>query len=89
MARARTAEAMTPDELFEARGQLGWSRGKLGCALRLSGNFNVWRSHVAEMENGARRISGPISVCVWSFLDGYRPPGFDEFATDPPGYEPD
>jgi hypothetical protein len=71
---------MTPDELYEARAQLGelWGykrplrAAELGRALRLGGRSPG--ESIRDYERGKTGISGPISVCVDMFLTGTLPP---------------
>lgn len=68
----------TPADLHQARRRLGWSVYKLARALRLTGDREQQGKRVREMENGAKPISGPVTVAVEAFEEGYRPDGFDE-----------
>lgn len=63
-------------KLKEARRELGWSVNDMADALRLS-PANGGTS-IRKMENGKTPISGPISVAVEAFLDGFIPHGFYE-----------
>lgn len=74
----------TATDLKRARESLGWSVYVLARALRLcetdapSDDQGVMQAgkRIREMESGVRRISGPVSVAVEAFVDGYRPEGF-------------
>lgn len=61
------------NELKAARQELGWSLAELARALRLGGGGDKPAQYVREMENGARSISGPVTVAVEAFLAGFRP----------------
>lgn len=63
-------------KLKEARHKLGWSVNDMADALRLS-PANGGTS-IRKMENGKTAISGPISVAVEAFLEGFIPYGFYE-----------
>ena len=78
---------MTPetDELIRdgydvkaARQELGWSLSTMAEFLRLSGGGDQAAKVVREMENGARNVTGPVSVAIEAALDGFRPEGFSE-----------
>lgn len=71
---------MTPDQLHEARRELGlkWGFGRplhcteMGIALGLSGKDPG--QSVRDYERGATRISGPIAILVTLYLKGILPP---------------
>jgi hypothetical protein len=80
---------VTGKELFEARATLGmlWGLGKplgpneLARALRLTKNG---ASNILAMERGAKPVSGPIAVCIETWLaTGYRPPHTADPTQDP------
>lgn len=66
----------TPEDLMDARDQLGWSTSELGLALRLAGDRQRRGSYVRDMENGARPINGPVSLAVEALVSGWRPDDF-------------
>ena len=72
MARALQSlgAAMTPYQLAQARQALGWSVTRLANALRLR---DGGPRRVRAMESGDNPISGPVSVAVEAYLDGWRP----------------
>jgi hypothetical protein len=61
---------MDANEFYKARKRLGMSPTELGQALRLKGDAG---GHVREIEDGARPVTGPISVAVEAMLTGWRP----------------
>lgn len=61
----------TPADLKAARRALGWSLSEMAGALRLSGDKGAQR--VREMEDGAKPLTGPVTVAVEAFLSGWRP----------------
>lgn len=63
--------------LRQAREALGWSPATLAQALRLTSFEKHGGSRILEMEAGQRRISGPVTVAVESFLRGFLPMGFE------------
>lgn len=75
----------TGADLRRAREQLGWTQFDLALALKLEAparDGNPARMKIAtrirEMENGTRDLSGPISVAVEAFTNGFRAAHFDE-----------
>lgn len=67
----------TGDDLRHARERLGWSLSQLADALRMQGEADAC-TRLRKMEAGRRPITGPISVAVEAFSDGFRPEGFRE-----------
>ena len=71
---------MTPEELRNARGELGrmWDFGRpvsmteMGLILRLTGHDPG--ASIRDLERGKSRISGPVSVAVDMMLAGAIPP---------------
>ena len=63
--------------LMWARKQLGWSMLGMAYALRMEGPDDKLKSRIHEMEIGTRTLSGPITVAVEAFLQGFLPDGFD------------
>lgn len=66
----------TGEHLRQAREALGWAPHDLAKALRLSSADKHGASRILEMESGARKISGPLSVAVEAFLRGFVPHDF-------------
>lgn len=70
---------MTGDDIRNARAKLGelWGLGRplhmseLGRALRLRGADPG--ASVRDIETGKTAISGPVSIVIEAFLDGYHP----------------
>jgi hypothetical protein len=62
----------TGQDLRAARVQLGWTTYEMGSHLRLSDDIAKGGQRVREMEDGAREVTGPISVAVEAFLAGYH-----------------
>jgi len=79
---AREGDAMTPDEMRDARGALGhmWGYGRpltmreMGLVLRLRGKDPG--ASVRDYETGKTEISGPLSLAIEALLAGFRPPGW-------------
>lgn len=68
----------TGADLSRARQRLGWSVYALARALRLTGDRLQSGKRVRDMEDGAKPISGPVSVAVEAFETGFRPEGFSD-----------
>jgi hypothetical protein len=74
------------EDLHRARRGLGWSVTQLARALRLcppdaaADDQRVKKAgdRIREMERDVRDISGPVSVAVEAFEQGFRPEGFKE-----------
>ena len=68
----------TPADMKAARLRLGWSFRDMARALRLAQVETKGPDRVRDMENGARDISGPVTVAVEAFVSGFRPDGFTD-----------
>ncbi|MFY8162649.1 MAG: hypothetical protein ACOVKC_00270 [Brevundimonas sp.] len=61
-----------------ARHELGWSMLQMARALRMEGPDTKLKGRIHEMEIGTRPVSGPMTVAIEAFLQGFRPEGFEE-----------
>jgi hypothetical protein len=69
---------MTPEELRNARRQLGLSLWGMATVLGYAGNYEMRKQMMAHLETGARPIREPQRRLVEALLSGYRPNDWDE-----------